>query len=180
MTTLDEALQAAHLPSLVVCKVRLTGDPSWLRPQRKPTYTPLSRGDAGLPAEEEAKIREAVKPVIEAWLAGDQKMPPPPPAEVVRKMMDFVAGAEIPEGYADFLMDELALSGTSSKDPQWNAPQLKSAARKLKVVIIGAGMSGLLAGIRMSQAGDEFTIQEKNPAVDGTWFEKSYLCCRKG
>jgi 4-hydroxyacetophenone monooxygenase len=178
MTTLDEALQAAHLPSLVVCMVHLTGDPSWLRPEWKPTYTPLSRGDAGLPAEEEAKIREAVKPVIEAWLAGDQKMPPPPPAEVVRKMMDFVAGAEIPEGYADFLMDELALSGTSSKDPQWNAPQLKSAARKLKVVIIGAGMSGLLAGIRLSQAGVEFTILEKNPDVGGTWFENTYPGCR--
>lgn len=178
MITLDEALEAAHLPSLVVCMVHLTGDASWLRPEWRPTYTPLSRGDTGLPPQEEAKIRAAVRPVLEAWLAGDRSLPPPPPAGTVRRMMDFVAGAEIPEGYADFLMDELTLAGTSSKDPQWDAAPLKQAAKGLKVVVIGAGMSGLLAGIRLAQAGVEFIILEKNPDVGGTWFENTYPGCR--
>ena len=178
MSTLDEALEVAHLPALIVCMVHLTGDPSWLRPEWRPTYTPLSRGDTGLSPEEEAKIRAAVRPVLAAWLAGDRSLPAPPTPETVRQMMDFVAGAEIPQGYADFLMDELALGGASSKDPQWDAAPLKVGARSLKVVVVGAGMSGLLAGIRLAQAGVDFTILEKNPEVGGTWFENTYPGCR--
>ena len=44
--------------------------------------------------------------------------------------------------------------------------------------MIGAGMSGLLAGIRLAEAGVEFTIIEKNPGVGGTWFENRYPGCR--
>jgi cation diffusion facilitator CzcD-associated flavoprotein CzcO len=42
-------------------------------------------------------------------------------------------------------------------------------------VIIGAGMSGLLAGIRLKRAGeDDFVIVEKSNSVGGTWFDNSY------
>jgi 4-hydroxyacetophenone monooxygenase len=39
-------------------------------------------------------------------------------------------------------------------------------------------MSGLLAGIRLKQAGVPFTIVEKNAEVGGTWFENQYPDCR--
>jgi 4-hydroxyacetophenone monooxygenase len=45
------------------------------------------------------------------------------------------------------------------------------------VVIIGAGMSGVCAAIRLSQAGIPFTIIEKNSAVGGSWFENFYPGC---
>ncbi len=46
------------------------------------------------------------------------------------------------------------------------------------MVVIGCGQSGLLAGIRLQEAGIPFTIIEKNPDVGGTWFENSYPGCR--
>ena len=46
---------------------------------------------------------------------------------------------------------------------------------KLEVVIVGAGMSGLLMGIRLRQAGiDRFRIYEKASAIGGTWRENRY------
>ena len=42
------------------------------------------------------------------------------------------------------------------------------------VVVIGCGQSGLLAGIRLQEAGIPFTIVEKNAGVGGTWYENSY------
>ena len=39
-------------------------------------------------------------------------------------------------------------------------------------------MSGMLAGIRLKQAGIPFTIIEKNADVGGTWFENNYPDCR--
>ena len=42
------------------------------------------------------------------------------------------------------------------------------------MIVIGAGQSGLLAAIRLEQAGIPFTVVEKNPGVGGTWWENSY------
>jgi cation diffusion facilitator CzcD-associated flavoprotein CzcO len=52
--------------------------------------------------------------------------------------------------------------------------------RQLRFVIIGAGMAGMLAGIRLKQRGDhDFTIYEKGDCVGGTWRENHYpgLAC---
>ena len=45
------------------------------------------------------------------------------------------------------------------------------------VVIIGAGLGGLLAGIKLKEAGYDFTILEKNQGVGGTWHENKYPGC---
>ena len=58
-----------------------------------------------------------------------------------------------------------------------SAPTPKRAPT-FPVVVIGCGQSGLLAGIRLQEAGIPFTIIEKNPDVGGTWFENSYPGCR--
>jgi 4-hydroxyacetophenone monooxygenase len=175
---LDEALAVAHLPALLAALVHITGDPAWLKPQWRPAYQPLSRGETGLGPEIDAQIRAATRAALVEFLAGDRQLPPAPDAALVRKMMDFVAGEDIPEGYADFAMDELAIVGRSTKDPQFDQPKLQAAARKLKVLVIGAGMSGLLTGIRLSQAGVPFEIVEKNPDVGGTWLVNTYPGCR--
>ena len=47
-----------------------------------------------------------------------------------------------------------------------------------EVVVIGAGMSGLLAGHRLQQAGVPFVIIEKDDDVGGTWLENTYPGCR--
>ena len=50
--------------------------------------------------------------------------------------------------------------------------------RAFPVVVIGCGQSGLLAGIRLKEAGIPFTIVEKNAGVGGTWYENTYPGCR--
>ncbi len=45
----------------------------------------------------------------------------------------------------------------------------------LRVVVIGAGMSGILCGVRLQQEGIEnFTIYEKGHRAGGTWRENTY------
>ena len=47
--------------------------------------------------------------------------------------------------------------------------------RNLRFIIIGAGMAGILAGIKLKQAGyDDVVIYEKADRVGGTWRENTY------
>lgn len=48
--------------------------------------------------------------------------------------------------------------------------------RPMKVIVIGAGISGILAAIRFSQRIQnlDLTIYDKNPEVGGTWYENRY------
>lgn len=54
------------------------------------------------------------------------------------------------------------------------------AVRNPRVAIVGAGMSGLLMGIKLAEAGfRDFTIYEKAGAIGGTWRDNRYpgLAC---
>lgn len=175
---LDKALAAAHQPALQAALVHLTGQDHWLRPEWTPAYVPLSRGDTGVPEAEQQKFLAEAKAALVEWFGKGGGKTHQPSAAVLRRMMSFVAGAEIPEGYADFLVDELSLGETNTKTPVWDSPRLKAGAAKMHVLVIGAGMSGLLTGIRLSQAGVSYEIVDKNADVGGTWFENTYPGCR--
>ena len=66
-------------------------------------------------------------------------------------------------------------------DP-YGVPELQSdpaaAREKFKVLIVGSGMSGLLAGIRLQEAGIPFEIIERHANVGGTWYQNTYPGCR--
>ncbi len=51
--------------------------------------------------------------------------------------------------------------------------------RRLRVVIIGAGFSGIYCGIRIPERlrNVDLTIYEKNAGVGGTWYENRYPGC---
>ena len=50
-------------------------------------------------------------------------------------------------------------------------------ATDFRVLIVGAGMSGLGTAAKLKEAGIAFTILEKNDAVGGTWYENRYPDC---
>lgn len=46
--------------------------------------------------------------------------------------------------------------------------------RRLRFAVIGAGMAGLLAAIKLSQRGEDFVVFEKAGKLGGTWRENRY------
>lgn len=55
-------------------------------------------------------------------------------------------------------------------------------SRPLRVVVIGAGISGILACVRFNQRipNLDLCIYEKNADIGGTWFENRYPGCACG
>jgi cation diffusion facilitator CzcD-associated flavoprotein CzcO len=59
-------------------------------------------------------------------------------------------------------------------------PQASGEVERMKIAILGAGVSGLCMGIQLKKAGiDSFTIFEKSERVGGTWNDNTYpgACC---
>ena len=79
--------------------------------------------------------------------------------------------------YLPLLEEELAYRGEDRRAPGWHKDDVAPDV-DFRVVIIGAGMSGLLAAHRLQQAGVPFVILEKNDDVGGTWLENTYPGCR--
>ncbi len=174
---IDRALAEAHLPALLMALIHMTGDTGWLSPEWRASYTPMAdatntRAGGYTPAMA-AELRARAKAAIEAHMEGAALAPIPSP-DVIARMMNSVAGADIPQRYIPFLMEQLGLSGEDTSLPLDTA----KTRSHMRVLIVGAGMSGLLAAIRLKQAGVDFTVIEKNADVGGTWLENVYPGCR--
>ncbi len=92
-------------------------------------------------------------------------------------LMAFALGEPVSDDYLELLGEELGVSGEDRRAPDWTKSDI-DAERRFEVVIIGAGMSGLLAAHRLQQAGVSFVVLEKNDEVGGTWLENHYPGCR--
>ena len=73
-------------------------------------------------------------------------------------------------------------SATNKQTPSVMPDRCVDAARPLKVICIGAGISGILAAINLPQQVQnlDLTIYDKNEELGGTWFENKYPGCACG
>jgi 4-hydroxyacetophenone monooxygenase len=76
------------------------------------------------------------------------------------------AGRDLP-GYLPLLEEELDLAHSDARMPRWHKAQI-APERDFNVVVIGAGMSGILAAHRLQQVGVPFVVLEKNTEPGGT------------
>ena len=71
-------------------------------------------------------------------------------------------------------LEDLHLDGADARAITWGDEIPDDVRDDAHVIVIGCGESGLLAGIRLAQAGLPFTIIEKNGGPGGTWWENRY------
>ena len=173
-----EALESASIPTLLASLVHVTGDVRWLRGDLRPRPAVMGEIQGFLSEEEKARVRRDALEVLRAYRDGGCKLPPPPSPETVRETMGFVVGEPVPDEYVPMMLEEMELDGEDLRGLHWERAVSAEAKARFHVLVIGAGMSGLLAAIRLGEAGIPYTVIEKNRAVGGTWYENSYPGCR--
>jgi 4-hydroxyacetophenone monooxygenase len=169
---LRRALEDANLPSLQAVLVHLTGDRGWISGDYQPrTGSPLDENDSsGLPEERQAEVREAAYEAVLAYRAGTLTPTDLTPDDVA-EILEVTIGQEIPREYGPLLAEELGIRTRDVALP--DAPP----ADEFSVVVIGSGLSGLCAAIKLQQAGIAYQVLEKNTSVGGTWLENVYPGC---
>jgi len=172
------ALEDVSIPALLVSLVHLTGDVSILDGPLRPAGIYLNEVQGFMTPEDQAAARAFALEAIVAFRDGGCVLPPPPGPDAVRAMMSFLVAQDVPEEYVPMMLEELELDGVDARDLHWGAAVPAEVKAGFSVVVIGAGMSGLLAAIRLGQAGVPYVVVEKNPSVGGTWYENRYPGCR--
>jgi 4-hydroxyacetophenone monooxygenase len=167
------ALAAADPATLLMVLVHLTRDRSWLDAARPHIHGPMSYQEA-MPEELRSRIRAALYDLLAAPGRADA---PAPDDALLREMMSVAAGEPVPDDYVPMMREDLTQSSLAARSLHWNRRPDAPVLQDYPVIIIGAGMSGLLAAIQLRQAGIPFTIFEKNPTVGGTWYENTYPGC---
>ncbi len=175
--SLAEALDQASVPALLMSLVHVSGDPGLLDRLPKPGPAIMGEVQGGLSDADKARIRAEALEVLKAYRDRGCSLPPPPTPETVHRMMNVMVGQEVPADYVPMMLEEMALDGRDARDVDWSdVPD--GACSRLRVLVIGAGMSGLLAAIRLQEAGIPYVVVEKNASVGGTWHENTYPGCR--
>jgi 4-hydroxyacetophenone monooxygenase len=168
---LVRAVESANLPTLILSMFHLTGDTTLLRGPIRPRRASLQHPDGRLDDEAARQIRGRGCEVLRAFRESGGVIPPPPGTDVLHEMMSVSLGQEVPAEYVPMMLQEMGL-------PTPEHPAILATPAGFRVLIIGAGVSGLLAAIKLRQAGVDYTVIEKNGDVGGTWFENTYPGCR--
>ncbi|HEV8628059.1 MAG TPA: NAD(P)/FAD-dependent oxidoreductase [Acidimicrobiia bacterium] len=167
---LDSAVDLANIPTLLLVLVQITGDLRWLEPPYRPTAARgLDENDSGgVPDAVQAEVRAAAVAAIAAWQDGQAvALSAPAPALLVH-MLSVAMGEPVPDEYGPMIAAEVV------GDRDTGATCVLDPPPGFSALIIGAGLSGLCAAVRLGQAGVPYTVVERNPEVGGVWLENRY------
>lgn len=173
---LERALMHAHLPALMPALACLTGDLSAIDPAWQPDMADQAqrpRPQAGLPEAAQRLARQKAHALISRWSATGKAAAPVPSADLIRAVMAFITG-EVDPSVAGLLTHEL---GTATPVGADGPPRLGLPAG-FRVVVVGAGMSGLVASWHLSRLGIDHTVLERQAQIGGVWVENTYPGCR--
>lgn len=174
----DDASLARHIadlsvPTLMLSMVHMAGGISVLDGLPRPAGIYLNEVQGFMSDEDQQLVRERALEVISKYRDGGCVLPGSLSADLIHEMMNLLVVQEVPDEYVPLLLEEL---GLDSPDTREVALEGISADKRsaFNVVVIGAGMSGILAAQRLEHAGFSYTVIEKNAGVGGTWYENRY------
>ena len=172
-TELRIAIEAANIPTLLMTVYQFTDDERWLRPPYAPTRG-KGLGDhdsGGLPPSIQAEVRAAALDVILRLQRGEQPAIEVPDAKTAVRMIAVSMGEEVDDAYGPLVSSEIRRRIAPKLSVQPNRAQ---ATDGFSVVVIGAGVSGIVAAQQLEELGVNYTIIEKQPRAGGNWWQNTY------
>jgi 4-hydroxyacetophenone monooxygenase len=173
-----QALAEAEIPPLLPALAYLTGDLTLLRDDLRVEPMMMAMPQGGLTEDQQTTARDlALETLVRFRDEMGGKPAPLPTDAVLQRIMEYAVGGADMGAYLPLLEEELAYRGEDRRAPGWQKDNVAPGV-DFRVVIVGSGMSGLLAAHRLQQAGVPFVIFEKDNEVGGTWYENTYPGCR--
>ena len=166
--TLDRLLREADVPSLLMATVHVTGDFDLMERFRPHIRGLYEEAYVTYPEALLEELYEKVRRQLTAAPVADRFEPSP---AQMQEMMGVVAVEPVGDEFLPLLMEQMGFEAPviRSEIPGRAAPRAG-----FKVLVIGAGLGGMCAAIKLGQAGYDYEVIEKNPEIGGTWYENVY------
>lgn len=168
---LARALPAANLAVLVAAVAHRTGDLSVIAAHPAPRTFDHGRGPGSLSEHDAEAIRAwAFDALTTLDDGGDVK----PVDATLHRLIEFVVGEPVGAEYVPMVEAEADFGAADCRRFRWTSHPDPARLADFRVGIIGAGLGGVCAAIRLEQAGIPYTVFDKNTGIGGTWFENTY------
>jgi 4-hydroxyacetophenone monooxygenase len=165
------ALRSANLNVLRVALYQATGDSELTRMtvRREPYWAGAYEMIALAPEHADA-VREKA---IDYLRSGSPSRCPAPTHEQIRGLMQLFTGQKVNDYIYHFGKEELNFE-VFPRGVQWTRKVPTAMRKDFHVIIVGAGVSGLVTAIQLDRLGIPYTIIERNADVGGTWWTNDY------
>lgn len=168
--TTREKLAEADSRLLLMSLVALTGDEELLDRFAPYIQAQFGGGAKGvsqhsIPPEMEAELRNRLAEILAI-----PTRTAPITAPLMRKMMSVCVGEPIGVEFLPLLLEQAGFTGMQGL----TAGSHDQAAQGFKVVVVGAGLSGIAAGIMLDAYGYDFEIFDSAAKPGGTWYHNRY------
>ncbi len=165
---LTAALEAANLQTLLMVYVHLTHDEAMLETFKVHIHPPYTNPDYAIPQDCIADLRKDLRRVLTTPGAARND---DPPLSLIQKMMSVGVGEQVEDEFIPMVLEQ---GGFKRAEPRKARPDRTPPPPGFKVLVIGAGLTGLLASIELERAGYDHILIEKNEEVGGTWWKNRY------
>jgi 4-hydroxyacetophenone monooxygenase len=173
---LRTALETADIVPLLLAEAQLSGRTDLL----DETAAFISGGWSymeAVPEDLRARIRDRLVETLRHCATAGPAALMPPDRTTFARLMSTGVGQPVPDDYVAMMMEEMTEEDEDARSVPWRRPVPQDRLDHFRVVIVGAGLSGICMGIKLHEAGIPFIIYEKNPEVGGTWYENTYPGC---
>ncbi|MEL0014093.1 MAG: NAD(P)/FAD-dependent oxidoreductase [Rhodospirillales bacterium] len=172
---LETMLAEADISPTLLTLAHISGDDDFLDEAR-----PYIEGGwsfmVHIPEELATRIRTRLAEVLREIASGNREVAPPPSGERLHRLMNVGVGMEMPSSYVPMMIEEMQFDDRDPRTVEWRKAK-PDGLENFKIVIVGAGLSGLGLAIKLKEAGYNFTIYDRADAVGGTWYVNRYPGC---
>jgi 4-hydroxyacetophenone monooxygenase len=165
---LRAALHEGNPQTLLMVYVHLTRDEAMLDLFSAYIKSPYAQPPGVIPEEYLEELREKLLHVLVtpgAAVEGD------PDDRMMQRMMTVGVAEPVEDEFLPLLFDQI---GFKPQPVRKHEPGRTAPPPDFKVLVIGAGLTGLGAAIKLGEAGYDYVVIEKNEDVGGTWWENRY------
>ena len=162
---LARALDEANVPTLLAAYVYLSHDAELLEqfaPHIRPAF---SYPPTDIPADLADELRLRLRQLL---TTGEGVAKAAPSDALVQRIMSVSVGEPVEDEFLELVYDQCGFRPWIDRS---KVAGRATPAPDFKVLVIGAGMTGMAAATKLREAGYNFVGCERNSGVGGSWFE---------
>jgi 4-hydroxyacetophenone monooxygenase len=171
---IQKAIDMSNLNALRMALLQVTGDPELAKMRTRRHAIRGGAMFAHVLSEEDAPL---LKEKAFAYLSNRRKedfIPAPPSKAETKKLADLFGDEPVGEREFNYDYEELAFE-EFPRGAEWSDKRPSdNKINGFKIIVIGAGISGIAAAVQFKRLGLNFEVFERQCGVGGTWLLNTY------